>query len=153
MSFFGDSNIDWYCDECNTYLNDQAGFNTSSGRWTCSECGYENDVTEDNIFDSEDDYLISKNKLKCPDCGEALSGIEPDPKHCFYCQDCFGKFYYKDGEFSLLATTSSSDGLTCINCQNSLKGGEYTGAWENGNNPDAYVKCPHCGYVNFLFDD
>lgn len=115
MSIFRDNDddnyadgIDWYCDECNAYLNDQSGFNTSSGRWTCSECGYNNDVTENNIIDTKDDYDINDDEDRS---------------------------------------------LRCVNCQNSLKGGEYTGAWENGNNPDAYVKCPHCGYVNFLFDD
>jgi len=39
---------------------------------------------------------------------------------------------------------------TCESCGMSLKNGEYTGAWENGNNPNSYVKCPHCGHVNFL---
>ena len=41
--------IDWYCDKCGCYMNDQEGFDTSTGRWICAECGYENDVSENNI--------------------------------------------------------------------------------------------------------
>ena len=53
-------NYDWYCDECNAYLNDQEGFNTYEGTWTCTECGYENYINEYNIVDddnyNEEDY-------------------------------------------------------------------------------------------------
>lgn len=41
--------IDWHCDNCNCLMNNQDGFNTSTGRWVCSQCGYENDVSEHNI--------------------------------------------------------------------------------------------------------
>ena len=52
-----DKGCDWYCDECDTYMNSQPGFTTSSGEWTCTECGYVNDVSEDNIiYDDDDDY-------------------------------------------------------------------------------------------------
>lgn len=37
---------------------------------------------------------------------------------------------------------------TCLNCQQSLRGGDLTLPWEDGNNPNAYVTCPHCGYKN-----
>ncbi len=41
----------------------------------------------------------------------------------------------------------------CENCGQSLAGGEYTAPWENGNNPDGYTICPHCGYANFEYID
>ena len=41
--------ISWYCDNCGTYMNDQKGFNTHSGSWTCEKCGFINDVTKDNL--------------------------------------------------------------------------------------------------------
>lgn len=41
--------IDWYCDGCGCYMNDQTGFNTDSGRWKCTNCGYDNDVTDGNV--------------------------------------------------------------------------------------------------------
>ena len=42
--------VDWTCDNCRTNLNSQPGFSTSLGRWYCTVCGYENDVTDDNIL-------------------------------------------------------------------------------------------------------
>lgn len=39
----------WFCDKCETFLNRQPGFNTDSGHWTCSECGFDNDVSAANI--------------------------------------------------------------------------------------------------------
>lgn len=50
-----DLDCDWYCDSCGAFLNSQPGLTVSSGTWTCEECGYENDVTEDNIID-DDNY-------------------------------------------------------------------------------------------------
>lgn len=41
--------IDWYCDCCNCYMNNQTGFNTVSGYWTCANCGEVNDVSDNNI--------------------------------------------------------------------------------------------------------
>lgn len=40
----------WYCDKCGAYMNIQRGFNTNSGSWKCKNCGYDNDVSEDNII-------------------------------------------------------------------------------------------------------
>ena len=42
--------IDWYCDECNAYLNVQKRFNDYKKCWKCSECGYKNIITKDNII-------------------------------------------------------------------------------------------------------
>lgn len=43
-------NIDWYCDDCDAYLNDQPGFDDHCGVWICTECGCENEISEDQIF-------------------------------------------------------------------------------------------------------
>ena len=40
---------DWSCDGCATLMNGQPGFTASNGVWTCTECGYVNDVTSNNI--------------------------------------------------------------------------------------------------------
>ena len=40
----------WFCDDCETFLNIQDGFSTDSGTWVCTECGYDNNVTEENIL-------------------------------------------------------------------------------------------------------
>lgn len=57
-----DGGCDWICDSCGVYMNDQLGFNVSSGSWYCKECGSWNDVSEDNVFDDcceEDPYFAS----------------------------------------------------------------------------------------------
>ena len=43
--------------------------------------------------------------------------------------------------------------MECINCQQSLSGGSYTAAWEDGNNKYAYIICPHCRCKNVIYDD
>ena len=43
-------NVDWYCDECDDSLNDQAGFDDDCETWTCAECGHENSIDTDAII-------------------------------------------------------------------------------------------------------
>ena len=40
----------WYCDGCGAVLNTQQGFNDEQDEWECTECGYFNSLSEDNIF-------------------------------------------------------------------------------------------------------
>lgn len=42
--------IDWYCDYCNAYLNDQGGFDDSKYIWKCEECGRKSSISSDNII-------------------------------------------------------------------------------------------------------
>lgn len=37
---------------------------------------------------------------------------------------------------------------TCTRCGRSLENGELTLPWEDGDNPYAYIECPHCHYKN-----
>ena len=46
--------VDWYCDECDEYLNDQRGFNDQSDIWSCSACGHRNNISAEEIL-SEDE--------------------------------------------------------------------------------------------------
>lgn len=39
----------------------------------------------------------------------------------------------------------------CINCQQSLSGGDLTLPWEDGNNKYAYVICLHCRCKNIIY--
>ncbi len=55
LSLFDDNDCDWLCDECDAHMNDQPGFTTLFGTWTCKECGATNDVSENNIVDVDDD--------------------------------------------------------------------------------------------------
>ena len=61
-TFEGDSyeGVAWYCDECGTLLNKQSGFSDDYGTWTCTECGHTNGTTEDDIYESEEDYQYQK---------------------------------------------------------------------------------------------
>ena len=69
--YFLDDCVFWFCDECNSYLNNQEGFDRNASRHVCQECGYENDTTFTNI------------KGVCSDCGKLL----PNPEATL-CADC-----------------------------------------------------------------
>ena len=87
--------VDWYCDECDAYLNNQIGFNTSSGRWTCTNCGCENDVTEDNILsDEEAEYVTHEECMKCGGHMIAGQGYIGD---VWVCEDCGCEAVRQDG--------------------------------------------------------
>ena len=48
------NNYDWYCDNCNAYLNSQLGFNTGCGVWYCKKCGEGNSIHQADIIDEYD---------------------------------------------------------------------------------------------------
>jgi DNA-directed RNA polymerase subunit M/transcription elongation factor TFIIS len=50
----------WYCDNCGALLNKQSGFSDDCGTWTCTACSYENSISEDEIYASEDEFRASK---------------------------------------------------------------------------------------------
>lgn len=68
---FEDDYIFWFCDECNSYLNNQDGFEQKAKKHICRKCGYENDITFDNV------------KGICTDCGKII----PDSNSSL-CVDC-----------------------------------------------------------------
>ena len=43
--------FEWYCDECDAYLNDQDGFEDNNGKWICKECGHENIISKEQLED------------------------------------------------------------------------------------------------------
>lgn len=61
--FDGDtySGVAWYCDGCYTLMNRQYGFSDSYGTWTCTECGHVNGTTEEDIYESQEDYENQKS--------------------------------------------------------------------------------------------
>ena len=46
-----ETEVFWFCDSCDAFLNVQPGFNTNDGQWKCQQCGYENDVSPYSVFD------------------------------------------------------------------------------------------------------
>ena len=43
--------VDWYCERCDAYLNRQPGFDDHKYIWKCTECGFKNSISSDNIID------------------------------------------------------------------------------------------------------
>ena len=39
----------------------------------------------------------------------------------------------------------------CVSCGWPLDGGDLTLPWEDGDNPNAYIICPHCGTENEVY--
>lgn len=68
---FVDDYVFWFCDECESYLNIQPGFDRTATKHICTTCGYENDITFDNV------------KGICKDCGKLI----PDSESIL-CADC-----------------------------------------------------------------
>lgn len=54
--------IDWWCDRCRSFLNDQSGFDDHKYTWKCTECGYKNSISRDNIFESLEDFDSQNDK-------------------------------------------------------------------------------------------
>ena len=109
---------------------------------------------KDNIYESEEDYQESMGIPRCPNCGGMVQGDAPDATYWFNCKSCGERFYLEDGELiSPFDSSRQNSSRICSNCGQSLSGGEYTAPWENGNNSEGYVICPHCGYTNFEWDD
>lgn len=69
---FEDDYVFWFCDECESYLNSQDGFDRKATRHVCQICGHANDTTPANI------------KGTCVDCGKLLP--DPDAKRCVDCR-------------------------------------------------------------------
>lgn len=40
----------YYCTNCGAVLNKQEGFTEMGTTWTCEECGFENSITEKDIY-------------------------------------------------------------------------------------------------------
>lgn len=53
--------VDWWCDNCGAHLNFQDGFDDNYDTWECTECGYNNSITEDDIVDEDDIEYIHPN--------------------------------------------------------------------------------------------
>lgn len=66
-----DDFIFWFCDECNSYLNCQEGFDKKSAKHICQKCGYENDTTSTNI------------KGCCINCGTTIPN-----SNTYLCEGC-----------------------------------------------------------------
>lgn len=143
------------------------------GKWTLISIGVlvavvvASKVSKNGDTDEEEDevgFQMGNNNdyegETCRWCGSPLIADEdgPDDRGTlrYECSNsnCYGVFFSDNGDSLLSPDERRKPNATpCSNCGMSLSGGEYTAPWENGNNPDGYIKCPHCGYVIFQWND
>ena len=94
----------------------------------------------------EEEVDIIFDEKRCPRCGSRMHG-DGERYECPIC----GVLFLVDGEY--LTPDERARALRgnnpCPNCGGSRRDAGVTLPWEEGN-PDAYIKCPHCGYVEFL---
>lgn len=122
----------WYCDECNAILNTQRGFNDSCGTWCCTKCGHENPISENEIYESAEEYE-NRNKHRCPECGDILenqySFYEYEDTHT--CTNCDTELFKEEDEYKIA--------YRCPNCDELLNNQvgfyDYYSEWE----------CDNCG--------
>ena len=43
--------FEWFCDNCNDYLNKQKGFENNDGKWICIKCGHVNIISKEKLKD------------------------------------------------------------------------------------------------------
>lgn len=92
--------------------------------------------------------------VKCPQCGRRMKSDYPDKTRYFNCSFCRDRFFIEDdGEIVNVFYRGRKNAKTCPECGQSMAGGEYVAPWEEGNNPNGYVVCPHCHHIEILYDD
>ncbi len=65
--------VEWYCDECNAYLNEQEGFDDRLPEWSCQNCGYVNRLDIEEIYDNEED---AQNEVRPTDPVKFADALE-----------------------------------------------------------------------------
>ena len=78
-----DKGCDWYCDECGAYMNSQPGFTTEDDEWECTECGYVNDVSEDNIRYDDDEENDDSERISVDDAALIWASNGKDEDYMF----------------------------------------------------------------------
>lgn len=72
--------IDWYCDKCGAYLNNQNNFDDNKYLWKCTECGFKSSISKDNILEEDTEAqvnLLYKNqKHYILNCSSVLDDLK-----------------------------------------------------------------------------
>ena len=55
-----ENDIAWICDQCGALLNAQPGFSNGAGKWECSVCGFVNDISQSEIYASEEEFQAAR---------------------------------------------------------------------------------------------
>ena len=132
---FEDDYVFWFCDGCNTYLNNQDGFDRHSTHHICQRCGYENDTTFDNVKDI------------CSDCGKII----PD-SNATLCIDCKQARKTKAKEWlktagTVVSVTAAAVGAAYLASQSSRQDDstDYKYILDGDDEGDSGMRCANCG--------
>ena len=142
--YFLDNCIFWFCDECGSFLNNQEGFDRNEPKHICSECGFENDTTENNI------------KGECVDCGKLLS--DPDAHLCISCHQTRKEKAKKRilVAGAVVAGTAAVAGAAVLAVKSAVDGDDYTSLSGDDDNDfaleETYPHCKTCGAEMTNFD-
>lgn len=87
--------VGWFCDGCGAYLNKQIGFSDWYSTWTCTECGHVNNLSEDEIYESEEAYQASRKEEESEEdddgYGYGEEGQYDHPRRCECCDRLLNK--------------------------------------------------------------
>lgn len=95
MSKFNVMDYDWYCDNCGAHISNQSGFPGSGDTWTCTKCGYNNNIGAGNVLDDVGHALEYILFVHCPNCDAHL--VENGDE--MVCPDCDFRCPKSDCEF------------------------------------------------------
>lgn len=133
---FEDDYVFWFCDDCNSYLNIQDGFDKNQTKCICAVCGYENDISPNNI------------KGVCADCGKFL----PDERKTL-CVDCRWKRIEKAGKImGAVAAVVGAVSLACKESDEESRPDEHSNWNSLDATDDDFPVCDSCGARMTEFD-
>ena len=64
--------IEFYCDRCGEHLNEQEGFDDHQSPWKCTVCGFENEISEHVIYNSQEDRRMGNSPVDGEDIMRAI---------------------------------------------------------------------------------
>ena len=64
--------IEFYCDRCGEHLNEQEGFDDHKSPWKCTACGFENEISEHVIYNSQEDRRMGNSPVDGEDIMRAI---------------------------------------------------------------------------------
>jgi DNA-directed RNA polymerase subunit RPC12/RpoP len=104
------------------------------------------------LFDKLFGRGTSGNSEICPTCGAPLHGDDYDDNR-FECSKCHHVAFRVNGEIvdAFSPKRFNNNPGTCESCQQSLAGGDRSLPWEDGDNANAYIRCPHCSHKNIKY--
>ena len=90
--------VGWFCDECGAFLNKQIGFSDWYSTWTCTECGHVNNLSEDEIYESEEAYQANRTEDRSDDGDDGYGyGEEWQYDYPRRCEGCDRLLNKQDG--------------------------------------------------------